>query len=38
MPVHYRPRIYGMTNISRWSHGWLLLRMTAFAAWKLKFI
>jgi len=37
VPVHYRDRVYGVTNISRWSHGWLLLRMTLFAARKLKF-
>ena len=38
LPVHYRERIYGATNISRWSHGWLLLKMTLFAAKKIKFI
>jgi len=38
MPVHYKERIYGATNISRWKHGWLLLKMTIFAARKLKFI
>ena len=38
MPIHYKNRVYGSTNISRWSHGWLLLKMTAFAAGKLKFI
>jgi len=37
MPVRYRDRVYGATNISRWSHGWLLLKMTVFAARKLKF-
>ena len=37
VPVHYRDRVYGTTNISRWKHGWLLLRMTIFAARKLKF-
>jgi hypothetical protein len=37
MPVHYKQRVYGTTNISRWKHGWLLLRMTVFAARKLKF-
>ncbi len=37
MPVHYKQRVYGETNISRWKHGWLLLRMTVFAARKLKF-
>ncbi len=37
LPVHYKQRVYGETNISRWKHGWLLLRMTIFAARKLKF-
>jgi SAM-dependent methyltransferase len=36
LPVRYQPRTYGTTNISRWSHGWLLLRMTLFAFWKFK--
>ena len=38
IPIHYRERTYGSTNIQRWSHGWLLLRMVMFAARKLKFI
>jgi glycosyltransferase involved in cell wall biosynthesis len=38
LPVHYRDRIYGATNISRFSHGWLLLQMTFFAMGKLKFV
>jgi SAM-dependent methyltransferase len=36
LPVRYQPRTYGSTNISRWRHGWLLLRMTAFAFWKFR--
>lgn len=28
VPVRYRDRTYGQTNISRFRHGWLLLRMT----------
>ena len=36
--VRYRERRYGATNISRFSHGWLLLQMSAFAARKLKLI
>ena len=36
LPVRYQPRTYGTTNISRWHHGWLLLRMTAFAFWKFR--
>lgn len=38
MPVRYRARIYGDTNISRWRHGWMLLKMVAFAARRIKFI
>jgi hypothetical protein len=38
MPIHYRARTYGRTNIHRWRHGWLLCRMVAFAARRLKFI
>lgn len=38
LPIHYKERVYGATNISRWKHGWLLLKMTVFAARKIKFI
>ncbi len=38
VPVRYRDRTYGSTNINRWQHGWLLLRMVVFAARKLKFV
>ena len=38
MPIRYRERTYGETNIDRWRHGVLLLRMAAFAARKLRFI
>ncbi|PYL01130.1 MAG: glycosyl transferase [Verrucomicrobia bacterium] len=38
LPIRYQARRYGDTNIQRWRHGWLLLRMTAFAARRLKFI
>lgn len=37
VPIHYGDRTYGSTNIHRWSHGWLLLRMVWVAARKLKF-
>jgi len=37
LPIRYRARTYGTTNIQRWSHGWLLLRMVAFAAKRIKF-
>ncbi|MFZ8966042.1 MAG: glycosyltransferase family 2 protein [Ilumatobacteraceae bacterium] len=38
VPVHYKERVYGSTNISRFRHGLMLLRMTAVAARKLRFI
>jgi ubiquinone/menaquinone biosynthesis C-methylase UbiE len=38
IPIRYRERTYGNTNIDRWWHGWLLLKMVAFAARRLKFI
>jgi SAM-dependent methyltransferase len=38
IPVRYRNRTYGQTNIRRWKHSWLLLRMVAFAARRLKFV
>lgn len=38
LPIHYRARKYGSTNIQRWRHGFLLLKMVVFAARKLKFI
>ena len=36
VPVRYAGRIYGETQISRFRHGWLLLRMVGFAYMKLK--
>lgn len=38
IPVRYRSRTYGETNISRFRHGLLLLKMSAVAARKLKFV
>lgn len=38
VPIVYRERTYGETNISRWSHGALLIAMLVFAARRLKFI
>lgn len=38
LAVRYHEREYGDTNISRFRHGWLLLRMSLFAARKLKFV
>lgn len=37
LPIRYRERIYGDTNISRFSHGFILLRMVGYAARKIKF-
>ena len=36
LAVRYHERLYGETNISRFSHGWLLLQMSGVAARKLK--
>jgi SAM-dependent methyltransferase len=38
LAVRYHARRYGETNISRFRHGLLLLRMSLFAARKLKFV
>jgi len=38
LPIRYRERTYGDTNISRFRHGFILLKMTIFAARKIKFI
>ncbi|MEI6070435.1 MAG: glycosyltransferase [Verrucomicrobiae bacterium] len=38
IPVRYRERTYGETNIHRFRHGLLLFRMVGFAARKLKFV
>jgi glycosyltransferase involved in cell wall biosynthesis/SAM-dependent methyltransferase len=36
VPVTYRARTYGTTNISRFKHGWLLLKMSWIAFKKIK--
>lgn len=36
--IRYRDREYGSTQISRFRHGWLLIKMSLFAARKIKFI
>jgi len=36
VPIRYMARTYGETQISRFRHGLLLLRMVVFAWWKLK--
>lgn len=38
VPIRYRARTYGETQISRFRHGWLLMKMTVFAFFKLKVI
>jgi SAM-dependent methyltransferase len=38
LPIRYRARTYGDTNISRWKHGGMLLRMVAFGARRIKFV
>jgi len=38
VPIRYKERTYGETNISRFRDGFLLLRMSVFAARKLKFV
>ena len=38
IPITYRERTYGDTNIARWTHGLILLKMAVFAARKIKFI
>ena len=38
MPIRYRERVYGDTNIERWKHGAMLFRMLMLAAGRLKFV
>ena len=38
LPIRYRERTYGTSNIQRWKHGLLLLKMVIFAARRLKFV
>jgi len=38
VPIRYRERTYGKTNISRFRHGWLLMKMTIFAYKKIKIL
>lgn len=38
IPITYAERKYGETNISRWTHGSILLFMLLFAARRIKFI
>jgi SAM-dependent methyltransferase len=36
LPVRYQARTYGATNIARWRHGLLLLKMSLLAFWKFR--
>jgi hypothetical protein len=38
LPIRYKERVYGETNIRRWSHGLLLLRMVILAMRRIKFV
>ncbi|QAU47226.1 glycosyltransferase [Bradyrhizobium guangzhouense] len=38
LPIRYAARTYGETQISRFRHGWMLLKMVAFAFLKIKAI
>ncbi len=38
IPVRYKARTYGSTNISRFKHGLLLIKMVFFAMGKIKFV
>ena len=38
MPIRYAERTYGETNIQRWRHGLLLLKMVGVAANRMKFV
>ncbi len=38
LPIRYRERVRGESNIQRWSHGWLLLRMVVLAMRRIKFV
>ncbi|MGH7259926.1 MAG: methyltransferase domain-containing protein [Nitrospiraceae bacterium] len=36
VPIRYQDRRYGTTNIRRFAHGWLLLKMTVYGFFRLK--
>ena len=38
LPIRYAERTYGDTNIQRWSHGMILLRMALLAMRRIKFV
>ncbi len=38
IPISYKERSYGTTNIHRWKHGYILLEMLFYSAKKIKFV
>ena len=38
IPVRYHDRTYGETNIQRWRHGWMLIKMVFVASRKILFV
>ena len=38
VPIRYQSRRYGSTNIQRWRHGFILLKMVIFASNRIKFV
>ncbi len=38
IPIRYRARVYGSTQISRFSHGFMLIKMVVFAFFRIKAI
>jgi SAM-dependent methyltransferase len=37
IPIRYKERTYGTTNINRWAHGWLLIKMIFFSLKRMIF-
>ena len=38
IPIAYKERLYGSTNIRRWKHGLILFKMLLYSAKKIKFV
>lgn len=38
LPIRYHDRTYGETNVQRWKHGWMLVKMVAVASRKILFV
>jgi hypothetical protein len=36
VPIRYGARSYGETNISRFRHGWMLLKMTVIGFFRIR--